>query len=111
MVQKQGYFCFTCVHNQSLVGKLAHTLLTRFPKAVNLRGTHIYIYTHPFSKTLQFEKKKKKKKGIHTPVVKKRLFLMRKQKVYIFHVRSPVRVYFRIATFLKTGIYISIIAL
>ena len=55
-----------CAHNQSLVSKLAHTLLTRFPWAVNLSGTYIFTYTHPFSKTLQFEKKKEKKRSTYT---------------------------------------------
>ena len=102
---------------------LFFTLLTRFPRAVNLIGTYIYIdiyiyiyiYTHihiyihiyihtfiyPFSKTLQL--KKKRMIYIHLLFSHQKVSLFdEKQKVCIFHM------YFQIATFLKTGVYIYI---
>ena len=84
---------------------LFFTLLTRFPKAVNLIGTyHIYIYTYiyiPVFKNVAI--KKKRMIYIHLFFFHQKVSLFdEKQKVCIFHM------YFQIATFLKTGVYIYI---
>ena len=92
VVQKQGLFCFMCVNNQSLALYCQRASTYFFPITDTLPRAPIYIHIHPFSKTLQFELKKNE---IHTPFVFSTmyLFLMRKEKVYTFHVNFLIAIY------------------
>ena len=63
---------------------------------------YIYMYIHPFSKRLQFEKKMKYIYLLFNFSPKVSLFHKKTKGMYIFYV------YFQIATFLKAGVYIYI---
>ena len=67
-----------------------------------MRNIFTYIYTHLQKRCNLKWKKKWNTYYTFCFLIKKCLFLIRKQKVYVF------RVYFQIATFLKTGVYVYI---